>query len=84
MAVTDTPKKSNMAAIIMQIRRPLTLRLIIFIHIPICLLCQNMNFIDVLLPKMKIMVAPTLKNCFALLFFRLVAVIFPWMYTENL
>ena len=34
MAVTDTPKKSNMAAIIMQIRRPLTLRLIIDIHHP--------------------------------------------------
>ena len=34
MAVTDTPKKSNMAAIIMQIRWPLTLRLIIFIRHP--------------------------------------------------
>ena len=55
MAVTDTPKKSNMAAIIMQIRRPLTLRLKIFIHHPhmftmskyelhSCLIAKNENY----------------------------------------
>ena len=30
--VTNTPQKSKMAVIIMQIRRPLTMRLIIFNH----------------------------------------------------
>ena len=58
IAVTDAAKKSNMAAIIMQIKLPLTLRLIIFIRHPTYLLYQNMDFIAVLLPKMKIMVAP--------------------------
>ena len=55
MTVTDTPRKSNMAAIIMQIRRPLTLRLIIFIHhlhmftmskyeLYSCLIAKNENY----------------------------------------
>ena len=55
MALTDTPKKSNMVAIIMQITWPLTLRLIIFIRNPhmftvskyelhSCLIAKNENY----------------------------------------
>ena len=40
MAVKDTPQKSKVAAIIMQIRWPLTLKLIILLSIPTWLFTQ--------------------------------------------
>ena len=59
--VTDTLQKSKVAAIIMQIRRPLTMRLIIFIRHPhmftmseyelhSCLIAKNENEINMVDP----------------------------------